>query len=300
MNLLVVKEKIFNDLTVVAAVTGGVESNAGRAGDPAYGYEDFEGYQSLSPLTTADSFDTKEGTINIMLFISKPLTPGALIRTIITATEAKTMALQELNVNSRYSDGLASGTGTDQIAVASMNLEDYRPLTNAGKHSKLGELIGKAVKSAVREVLVRQNGMSVDRQCSIKIHLERFNQNEVGKFGLKTEELVQMVVTHLSEDLGTLFKLNHRGILHDPINVAAVAAMAHLKDKFSWRILPILIWPEVMLASAAQVAAAVGGHHEKYHMYREMLTPDTQSPSNKAFLTLIAKAIALGYQDKWI
>ncbi len=32
------------------------------------------------------------------------------------ATEAKTAAFQELSVNSRYSDGLAIGTGTDQIA----------------------------------------------------------------------------------------------------------------------------------------------------------------------------------------
>lgn len=66
-----------------------------------------------------------------------------IVRAIITATEAKTAALQDLKVPSTYSpEVLATGTGTDFT----------------GGHSKMGELIGRAVYRAVREGLCKQNG----------------------------------------------------------------------------------------------------------------------------------------------
>ena len=50
-----------------------------------------------------------------MLPVNQELTEGAMVRVIITATEAKTAASNELSVGSRYSDDLATGTCTDQI-----------------------------------------------------------------------------------------------------------------------------------------------------------------------------------------
>jgi Uncharacterized conserved protein len=291
MHMAQVEQLSFRDLTVVAVVTGGVEVNAGRAGDPAFGWEGPEGYESLKPEEESESGEPKPGTINTMLFISRPLTPGALTRTIMTATEAKCAALQELAVNSRYSDGLATGTGTDQIAVAAMEIEGSRPLTSAGKHSKLGELIGRTVKAAVKGTLLRQNGMTPSSQCSVKIHLERF--------GLNTESLIVMISEHLAENEAALLKKNYRTIFYDPPTVAAVAALAHLKDKFAWNILPSLVWAEVMGSSAAQVSAAVSGQYEKIAEYRRDLAPMVSENSNQHFLTLAARALALGFKDKW-
>ena len=77
--------------------------------------------------------DMLSGTINTILCINKELTHGAMVRSVMMATEAKTAALQELN--SCYSNGFATGTGTDQIAVA-CTLTEKSPLTSAGKHSK--------------------------------------------------------------------------------------------------------------------------------------------------------------------
>ena len=114
MNCAAVVTECFRDLMVVAACTGGVETNAGRVGDPASVFETDTGHEKLdAPQPPA------HGTINTMVCINKELTKGAMVRVVMTATEAKTAALQELAVNSRYSDGLATGTGTDQIAVAS-------------------------------------------------------------------------------------------------------------------------------------------------------------------------------------
>ena len=223
----------FRDLLVAAVITGGVEGNAGRAGDPASVFETPEGFEQLPPTQSMP----KPGTINTMIFINKPLIPGAMVRVVMTATEAKSAALQELAVNSRYSDGLATGTGTDQIAVAAVNSHEPA-LTSAGKHAKLGELIGRSVLAAVKQTLSRQNSMTPGGQCSAKIHLERF--------GVDRATMQDLICAHLNREQAALLRQNLSTMAKDPVTVAAVAAMAHLKDKFSWGILPATCWTEVM------------------------------------------------------
>ncbi|MDR0818440.1 MAG: adenosylcobinamide amidohydrolase, partial [Oscillospiraceae bacterium] len=134
-----IKTETFKDITVTAVVTGGVEVNGGRVGDPAT-WDELE----------KKNIELPHGTINIMLFINVNLTDGALTRSLVTCTEAKTAALQELAAPSRYSHGLATGSGTDSTIVV-CNSDSAITLTDAGKHVKLGELIGKSVKAAVKE-----------------------------------------------------------------------------------------------------------------------------------------------------
>ena len=130
MRYAVIKEAGFRDLTVVAVCTGGVEGNAGRVGDPATVYEHDGVYERVS-----GEEPVFHGTINTMLFINRELTPGAMVRTVMTATEAKTAALQELAVNSRYSNRLATGTGTDQIGVGSRMARAQRSRARASTQS---------------------------------------------------------------------------------------------------------------------------------------------------------------------
>lgn len=281
--------KQFRDLEVVAVVTGGVETNAGRAGDPASVWEHEDGYEYLDK---EGEKATKPGTINIMLFISAPLTEAALTRAIMTATEAKSGALQELSINSRYSDGLATGTGTDQIIIAAPDPPDeqYR-LTWSGKHSKLGELIGLTVKEAVKETLSRQNGITPNGQCSAKIHLERF--------GCKQESMRTGICNYLSDDNARLLKDNFHAVNRDPIVVAGIASLAHLRDKFSWGIFPASCWKEIMGAAAAQLCCSVGGNYAKMGEYRVQLAEKLTFSDNDSFLNLCWLALALGFTDKW-
>jgi len=282
--------RTFLDLEVVAVVTGGVETNGGRAGDPASVLESESGFKSLDE-TGSDTI--KPGTINTMLFISQPLTEGAITRAIMTATEAKSAALQELAVNSRYSDGLATGTGTDQIIVAAPDPDEkiYR-LTGAGKHSKLGELIGKSVICAVKETLARQNSLTPSGQCSAKIHLERF--------GCTSDSMKEGICNHLNHEQTKILMDNFHTINRDPIVVAGVATMAHLRDKFSWHILPPSCWRETMSSSGAHLACSVGGRYEKMVDYRQQLaTTISPQPDNQGFLALCWSALARGFIDKW-
>ncbi len=284
MNNAAFQVETFRELEVLAVCTGGVECNAGRVGDPASGYETADGFDSLRQT------DQGPGTINTMLFINKPLIPGTLTRTIVTATEAKTAVLQELAVNSRYSDKLATGTGTDQIAAAAI-LNDEPALTCAGKHASLGELIGLAVFKAIKKTLALQNGLTPEGQCSIKIHLERF--------GLSREGLRQNISRHLNKDRAELLDRNFSVFERDPTSVAAVAAMVHLKDKFSWGIIPPACRSEVMGSYAAQAACAVSGDYNHLARYRQELAPTQAQNTNSDFTDLVCRALALGFMDKW-
>ena len=276
----------FRDLKVLAVTTGGVEGNAGRAGDPAWYLETETGFED----TRGDPLAPKTGTINSMIFINQALTPAALTRSIVTATEAKSAALQELAVNSRYSMEPATGTGTDQIAVASP-LTDGFELTSSGKHTKLGELIGRAVKASVKQTLSLQNTMTPEAQRSVKIHLERF--------GTGKADLMDRISSHLGEDRAELLKNNPESILKDPLVTAAVAALAHLWDKIHWGILPQSCTPEIWCAHGAQAAAAVSGLPARIPYYQEDLSNHLGERSAEDFINLICRALALGYEDKW-
>ncbi|MGE4402148.1 MAG: adenosylcobinamide amidohydrolase [Desulfobulbus sp.] len=281
-----IARKQFRDLMVIAVCTGGVEGNAGRVGDPASVVETPQGFERLPPAEEIPG----PGTINTMLFISKPLIPGALTRCIMTATEAKSAILQELAVNSRYSDKLATGTGTDQISVASME-SDEQPLTSAGKHAKLGELIGQVVYTAIKGTLARQNHLTPAGQCSIKIHLQRF--------GVRRTDLIDDICSFLDRDQAELLRANFMAFEHDPLTVAAVAALVHLRDKTTWGVLPQSCWSEIMAGFSAQVACAVSGDYSRLPHYRLLLAPTVRDTGNEAFVDLTCRALALGFAEKW-
>ncbi|MBN1630191.1 MAG: adenosylcobinamide amidohydrolase [Thermoleophilia bacterium] len=285
MNNAAIAHATFRGLEVIAVCTGGVESNAGRAGDPASICEEDGRFMQVS-----DGRVASMGTINTMLLLSSELTPGALVKAVITATEAKAAVLQELAVPSRYSDGLATGTGTDQIGVA-CRLGTGRPLTDAGKHSKAGELIGRTVSQAIRETLALQNGLTPEHQRSVLVHIERF--------GAKRDTIAAEVGRFLEPDLARVLDRNFTCVDQDPMTVAAVAALVHLRDNFVWGILPYSCLPEVMRGYAAEVAAAVSGKYERLAEYRDRLAQETAGLDNSAFLSLVYRSLALGFDGKW-
>ena len=163
MQYAAVETATFKELTVTAVTTAGVHGNAGRAGDPATWHEESEDVNLNSGADIKNKEKNEDsatfGTINTLLFINWPLTEGAMAKAVVTLTEAKSAALGELAVPSRYSNQLATGTGTDQYTIAALADDSLQPKAWSGMHSKLGELIGTAVKKSVREALRWQNGL---------------------------------------------------------------------------------------------------------------------------------------------
>ena len=89
------------------------------------------------------------GTINILVAVSAPLEQNALVEALSIATEARSSAVLLAQVPSIRSGAPATGTGTDCIVVASPKGD--APLPYAGKHTKVGSLIGQAVVAATNE-----------------------------------------------------------------------------------------------------------------------------------------------------
>jgi len=156
--------KTFKNIEVIAITTAGVRTNASRAGDPASYYEE----------------NGELGTINTILLTNVCLAEETLLEAFMTATEAKTVALNDLKIPSQYSNHYATGTGTDGLAVFS-NLESDNNLTNAGKHSKLGELIGQAVIDSVKQAVKKQVWISPKSQSNVLVRLNRYGL-DINKF----------------------------------------------------------------------------------------------------------------------
>lgn len=212
-----IKAETYEDIRVTAIVTGGIEVNGGRSGDPASWYE-----------VKGKPVPAKPGTINIMLFVNTDLSEGALARCIVTSTEAKTAAIQELLAPSRYSMGLATGSGTDSTIIV-CNTESEIQLTNAGNHSKLGELIGKAVKFAVKEALRLQSGLSPQSQHNLLKRVERFGITEDTIFEFYCGSKGSLSRAQFSEAL-------YRLAIDDKF-VTYTSLYAHLLDQLIWGLL---------------------------------------------------------------
>ncbi|MGE5515195.1 MAG: adenosylcobinamide amidohydrolase [Bacteroidota bacterium] len=93
------------------------------------------------------------GTINTLVAVSCPLSPGALIEAASVATMARTAALLA-------DHGQIVGTGTDCIVVASPLDVVGEPF--AGLHTAIGQHITTAAFRATREARSRWEGLSAE------------------------------------------------------------------------------------------------------------------------------------------
>ncbi len=175
--------KSFKDLDVVAITTAGVRTNAVRAGDSASFYEK----------------NGKFGTINTIILLNANLGYETLLEAFMTATEAKGVALNDLKIPSQYSNGYATGTGTDGLCIFS-NLESENKLTNAGKHSKLGELIASAVSESVRKAIKKQVWISEKSQSNVLVRLNRYSL-DIGEFYDNLDCDKFEFISHLQKDM---------------------------------------------------------------------------------------------------
>ena len=209
--------KYFKKIEITAIITAGIKGNGGRAGDPASYYEE------------NGKFEFKAGTINTILIINANLSENTLLRAIMTAVEAKTVALQELMATSIYSSGIATGSGTDNISIIS-NTESENILTNAGKHSKLGELIGISVIEATKTALSNQCNINPDSQQDMLVRLQRFGYGE--------ENYLENI-NQLSNTLNKAeFIRNLHNFSKNPIVVSMISSILHIVDEINWGLIP--------------------------------------------------------------
>ena len=99
-------------------------------------------------------FKKSHGTINIIVLIDANPTESCMVASLITATEAKSAALRDLDVRSLYTGDSATGSITDSVTVASTS--QGKTIGYGGPASKLGKLVGYCTRKAVTEALIKQ------------------------------------------------------------------------------------------------------------------------------------------------
>jgi len=113
--------------------------------------------------SSGEEMDVQEilGTINIIVFIDGNPSESSMVAALITATEAKSAALRDFDVRSRYTGDSATGSITDSVTVASPC--HGKTLSLGGPASKLGKLVGYCARHAVTEALLKQEPVWVCR-----------------------------------------------------------------------------------------------------------------------------------------
>ena len=223
--LRAIEEVCLRDLTVTAVVTGGIDSNGIHPSDPASYYEEDGNYEMPLP-----------GTINIFLFINQNLTDTAMSRALMLCGESKAAAVSQLLLGSCYSEEIATGSGTDGIVIAS-NLCGTRTLTDASGHSKLGELIGKSVKSAVKQALLKQTAASGPRQFLLSARTARYKITPatLWEFYIEYREIFNDF--KISFEMPSL--LEQKFLAHNRTSnlVLCVSLYLHLMDQVRWELI---------------------------------------------------------------
>ena len=267
----------FDDIRIDAIVTAGVESNATCAGDPAQWIETPQGWNKLAQVA---------GTINTMVIVNHPLVPEAMVRSLLTIVEAKSAALMELGVSSRYSQDLATGTGTDQVCVAAPIATDRYAYQSAGPHSKLGELLGVATRTATRNALRWQNGLEPS--------LTRSTVHALRRFGFSETAFLEAMRDRLSEPLMRLLEKNKNAVIYEPQVAAAAYAFAAVWDRIRFGVLPLSAASEILRQQAATLATSLSARAELWHAFWTQLTVNMDRPLDSVY-----DAFALGWTAKW-
>jgi adenosylcobinamide amidohydrolase len=338
MQYLGVVTRTWADLSVTAIVTAGVSGNAGCAGDGAH-YDEVNGawvktsekaetcelkrgaaetadvaemrsesgnrageFSKEKGMADAKPAGVAHGTINTLLLFSSPLDATALARAVVTMTEAKTSALMELAVGSKYSTRLATGTGTDQFALATPQ-SGTTLRTWTGQHTKAGELIGDAVRAATREALRWQNGLEASYTRSLF--------HALGRFGVKEATLKAALVGNFSAAEFELFSANWEAVFHEPQVAAAAYALAAVIDRVQFGTLGASMAHEAVINQAALLAVGLGARAEAFAEVRSELSKDEsflrrsegrEGGAEKligAVPEIVAAAIVMGWRLKW-
>lgn len=212
-------------LTVTAAITGGIDQNGARPGDPAC-WEEFDyTYQMLHP-----------GTINILLHINAALTKGTMVRAVITGSEAKAAACGELLCPSLYSEGIATGSGTDGMIVISDPSTPFI-LTAAGKDSQLGEMIGKTIIRALKKAIGLQTDVTPEFQHHVIKRLDRFGVSAESLYAIYANNSLADFLNGKKSLTKNEFLKKASPLLSSGYWTGKASFLAHLLDQMAWEML---------------------------------------------------------------
>ena len=164
----------------------------------------------------------ENGTINIIVIIDGNPTAPTLVSSIITATEAKTAAMLELDIRSLYSGDAATGTVTDAMVCAETGIGE--PIYFGGPASKLGQLVGFCTRHAVKEAIMK------GRECSP--HRPLIDRLTARHLSVETMALELSKIKFLKKSKEEIAKTLSTIIGQEPLPASLVLAAVKLDEDF--------------------------------------------------------------------
>ena len=231
----------YRDIEIIAITTAGARVNAVSAGDLASYYEinadyryDLEDNKINNQINDQSNNQNpnKPGTINTILLINTKLDESSLLLAEMIAVEAKAVALRDLMVSSNYSNEIATGTGTDGIAIFS-NMDSENFTDNVSKHAKIGELIGKVVIDSIKDALAKLQWLTPTYQLNALVRLDRFQYNLDDFYNNYLPKYMKME----DEEDKREFIVSLIEISKNPELVSYVSLIIHLLDQYRYGLL---------------------------------------------------------------
>ncbi len=185
--------------------------------------------------SSGEEMDVQEiaGTINIIVLVDGNPSESCMVATLVTATEAKSAALRDFDVRSRYTGDSATGSITDSVTVASTC--KGKTLTLGGPPSRLGKIVGYCVRKAVSEALPKQEPFWVCRTV-----LDRLKERHLGleKLAVEVSKVAGLALS--PQELKEILK-------NKPFASAYLLAAAKMDDDYKKNLLPTDFagWEEV-------------------------------------------------------
>ena len=148
--------------------------------------------------------------------------------TVITATEAKTAAIKDLDIRSRYSGTSATGTVTDSVVVASTGKGPLIEL--GGPSSKLGNIVAFCTRNAVREAINNQNESLPSRSV-----LERLKERHLPIEKLASE--LSKIKSLNIDEKSMIYKLTLL-LKNEPLFASILTAAMKIDDDIERKLIP--------------------------------------------------------------
>jgi adenosylcobinamide amidohydrolase len=167
------------------------------------------------------------GTINIIVFLNANPTDSCLVSLFLTATEAKTAAMLDYDIRSRYTGDAATGTITDSLSVAVTGQGTKVEL--GGPASTVGQLVASAVRQVVKEAADKQEGPHRGR-----ILTRRLAERHLSIDRLATE----LAKAQVFGDQKTVASKLEQALASDSVSAAFLLAAAKLDDDCKKGLIP--------------------------------------------------------------
>jgi len=175
------------------------------------------------------------GTINMILLIEGNPTESCMVDVVKTATEAKTVALRNLDIRSRFSKEICTGTTTDAIVVASTSRG--RPIEYAGTATTLGYLVGRAVRIGVEGAIAKEEQITPGRSLLQRLRERGILLDDMVRTGI--ELLIQSSAMSVRK-ASDLLRAELERALTDTNIQAFVLAAARLEEDGDRGLIPSL------------------------------------------------------------